>query len=158
MSNIISDPKNMFLIIRNHFRVIENDFKEKIFFIRISYRNFFRRLGGLRQSTWRKWPPPRGGGGTSLQSLFRPHPREKNSFRTFSNIVRSKSKMVPKWFLIMSNIISDAKNMFPIVRNHFRVETDDFGTWPLGGRFDEVRQKVTPPGGVTARDSYVPPP
>ena len=58
MSNIISDPKNMFLIIRNHFRVIENDFKEKNFFHKDFLQEIFFAAWGVFVSRFDEDDPP----------------------------------------------------------------------------------------------------
>ena len=56
--------------------------------------------------------------------------------------------MTRKWFLMMRNMFLGSEMMFDMIRNYFGVEKNDLIFRPLRGRFDQVRQKVTPtPGG-----------
>ena len=41
--------------------------------------------------------------------------------------------MVPKWFLIMPNIVASVPEMFSMIRNHLGLVADDFGKiFPAG--------------------------
>ena len=126
MSNIIADPKKMFLIVRNHFRLETDDFG-KIFFSPLGGR-FDEGLTNTPQAV-EKFPV-----GNPYEKIF-------FSLKSFS--------MTRKWFLMMRNMFLGSEMMFDMIRNYFGVEKNDLIFRPLGRRFDESRQKVTPspPGG-----------
>ena len=55
----------------------------------------------------------------------------------------------------MGNMFLGSEMMFDMIRNYFGVEKNDLIFRPLGRRFDEVRQKVTPPLGGGGHDEYL---
>ena len=70
-----------------------------------------------------------------------------------------------KLFLTMGNMFLGSEMMFDMIRNYFRVESDDFddfGFLPLRGRFDDALTTGTPlpwgGEGVHADDLAVRPP